>query len=121
MIHAYETFDTTASIKSQKQIESEAFLNVTRRLRASQHTKSCDYSSFVEAISKNRKLWTLLCTDILHPQNELSTQIKASIFYLNDFVQSYSGRILSEDITAEPLIDINLSIIRGLNESMIPS
>ena len=121
MMHAYETFDTTASIKSQKQIESEAFLNITRRLKTSQHTKSYDYSSFVEAISKNRKLWTLLCTDILHPENKLSTHIKASIFYLNEFVQSYSGRILSEDITVEPLIDINLSIIRGLNESKVSS
>ena len=121
MTHAYETFDTTSSIKSQKQIESEVFLNVTRRLRASQNTKSCNYSSFVEAISKNRKLWTLLCTDILHPQNELSTHIKANIFYLNDFVQSYSGRILSEGITVEQLIDINQSIIRGLNESKVSS
>ena len=121
MTHAYKTFDTTSSIKSQKQIESEVFLNVTRRLKTIQHTKLYNYSSFVEAISKNRKLWTLLCTDILHPQNQLSTQIKTSIFYLNEFVQSYSGRILSEGITVEPLIDINLSIIRGLNESKVSS
>lgn len=64
----------------------------------------------------NRKLWTLLVSDIADPNNKLSNEIKANIFYLGEFVEYHSRKVISENSTLTPLIDINLALLRGLND-----
>lgn len=113
-LHAYQDYTLTSPIKSQKDIECDIILEVTRTLKTAEHMKGSDYRQFARAVHINRKLWTILAADVANSSNALPPDLRAKIFYLGEFVQQHSGKVLREDEPVTPLIEINLAILRGL-------
>lgn len=108
------TSPQAAPIRSARDIEYEVLGRITYRLRDAAHHKSRDYLAFVEALHDNRRLWTLLATDLADPSNSLPDQLRAQLFYLAEFTFQHSSKILAGTASADPLIDINAAVMRGL-------
>ncbi|MGD9917179.1 MAG: flagellar biosynthesis regulator FlaF [Paenirhodobacter sp.] len=94
--------------------EYELFARITHRLKQACIDTDGNFSVLARALYENRRLWTALAADVALPANELPEQLRARLFYLNEFTQAHSRKVLSGEASAEVLIDINTAIMRGL-------
>jgi len=107
--------DNVAPIKSAPQIEYDAFARISRQLKITDQNRRKNYTAFVEALHANRKLWRILAIDVADKSNSLPQDLRAQIFFLAEFTDAHSKRVLSEDLSITPLTDINLAIMRGIS------
>lgn len=97
--------------------EYDAFANITHRLKTIDRKRN--YSGFVAALHDNRSLWNILAADVADRKNELPQSLRAQIFYLAEFTEHQTSNILTKDTGLDALIDINTSIMQGLQQSGI--
>ncbi|MDP3341308.1 flagellar biosynthesis regulator FlaF [Frigidibacter sp.] len=97
--------------------EYEVFARITHRLKAASALGDAGFTSLARAIHDNRRLWTLLAADVADPGNQLPAPLRAQIFYLAQFTNLHSSKVLASKATAEVLVDINTSIMKGLREN----
>lgn len=105
---------TAGSIRTPRSVEYEAFARITHRLKSA--ADSGNMSGLASAIHLNRKLWTLLARDVADADNGLPAELRARIFYLAEFTNEHSRKILRKGASALPLIDLNTAIMRGLQQ-----
>lgn len=77
------------------------------------------FADLAAAIHENRRLWTLLATSVADSDNELPQTLRAQIFYLAEFTMLHSQKVLDGKATADVLIEINTSVMRGLRQEEI--
>lgn len=68
----------------------------------------------MEAVDWNRKMWRTLAADCLDDRNQLPQQLRANIVSLSLFVTRYSKDVPRNGAPLDPLIDINRTIMQGL-------
>lgn len=105
---------SSAPIRSDRATEYDVFSRITRRLKTSDPNQN--YPDFVEALHDNRQLWTLLAVDVADKDNILDPQLRAQIFYLAEFTQQHTSKILAGKETVSALIDINTAVMGGLSQ-----
>lgn len=101
-------------IRTLRGSEYEIFARVTHALRAAAMQGRPGFAALARAIHDNRRLWTVLASDVADGQNALPEDLKARIFYLAEFTARHSGKVLNENASVAPLIEINTLIMRGL-------
>lgn len=94
--------------------EYEIFARITHRLKLAASRAEADFAALARALYDNRRLWTTLAADVASPDNELPEQLRARIFYLNEFTQSHSRKVLAGEAGVDVLLDINTAIMKGL-------
>ena len=82
-----------------------------------QDAKQSDPEKWANAINRNLDLWTLLATDLMHPENQLNESLRKSLLELSIFVRRTSTQVLSGNDGMADLIDINESITKGLDSA----
>lgn len=102
-----------AAVHSERSVEYQAFAKVTSELARLTHESS--FQTLTAAVHQNRKLWNTLAADVMSDDNQLPVKLRASIFSIAQFVSRHSAKVLNKNASCEPLIDINKSIMRGLN------
>ena len=70
-----------------------------------------------EALDWNRRLWRTLADDCLDDRNKLSKEIRATIVSLSLWVAKYSKRVTREGAPIDPLIQVNRTIMQGLQDA----
>ncbi|MEM6609220.1 MAG: flagellar biosynthesis regulator FlaF [Pseudomonadota bacterium] len=103
----------SSPVRSDRGTEYAAFERITAQLKKAE-LGATPYRAQVEAIHANRRLWTILATDVFDVDNGLSPEMRAQIVYLHEFTQSHSRAVLRNGASLEPLIDVNTAIMRGL-------
>lgn len=103
-------------IRTPRAIEAQALSRVTSRLRQA----GSDFPALARAIHDNRTLWTVLAADVAGEGNNLPKDLRAQLFYLSEFTEAHSRKVLRKEADAQVLIDINLAVIRGLSGSRVP-
>ncbi|MCK0120419.1 flagellar biosynthesis regulator FlaF [Loktanella sp. F6476L] len=106
---------TNNPLKSERSIEAQVIGKITAKLRLAAVRRESDFPAFVDALSKNRKLWNLLATDVAGVKNDLTPTLRAQIYYLAEFTDLHTAKVLRGNATADALVEINTSIMRGLN------
>lgn len=106
----------TQPIRSDKDTEYDAFVRVTHALQAVSTDTTAGAGALARAIYDNRRLWSLLAADVASEGNALSQSLRARIFYLAQFTQAHSRKVLKGEETLGPLIEINTAIMRGLRQ-----
>jgi flagellar protein FlaF len=101
------------AIKTPRDTEYDAIAQITRRMKAADG-KAERFSDLAAALHENRRLWTILSADVAHPDNPLPQDLKARLFYLAEFTDAHSSRVLQKQTSAAPLIEINTAVMRGL-------
>ncbi len=104
------------SISSPRAIEFHIFSQYTAALSAAEKKRCKNNVAYVEALSDNLRLWTSLGAAVATKNNSLPADLRAQIFSLFEFTRAHTLRLLSgaDNLTAEPLIEINQNIMNGL-------
>ncbi|KFI28840.1 flagellar biosynthesis regulator FlaF [Paenirhodobacter enshiensis] len=101
-------------LRTARDAEYEVFARITRRLRAAAGCAASDYPGLVGAVHDNRTLWARLNADVSLPENGLPQDLRSRIAYLAEFTRRHSQKVLHGTATADVLIEINTSVMRGL-------
>ena len=110
---AYQRVQTTLG---PRQLEAHLLLKAAAQLQSFRENWSFDAEAVSEALTLNRKLWTILGTSATEESNPLPLEIKENIANLTVFVLKRTLEIM-EDPTPEKLsalITINRSLAQGL-------
>ncbi len=107
---------SAAPTRTPRDTEYEAISKITHRLKAAAARKATDFSGFVQALHENRRLWSVLATGVSDSANGLPNELRARIFYLAEFTEHHSGQVLGNKAPVEPLLEINMSVLRGLRQ-----
>ncbi len=110
---AYSSYSAAAS--TQRGAEYETLGRITRSIRDSTRS-GASFSSLAAALHENRRLWTILALDVSNDENPLPLELKKKIFILNSFVQKHTRRVLLHEASVAILLEINVSIMKGLRE-----
>lgn len=106
------------AVRTHRDAEYDVLSRVTRLLR--QAELSGNRSETIAAVDKNNQLWTLWATDLADPGNGLPADLKAGLLSLAGFGLRQGHAVLARGANLRPLIDINLSIMKGLRGEVEP-
>jgi len=106
--------DASAPIKTERSTEYQIFAQITHRLTKASKEDLASFIDLAEAVHENRRLWTILASDVVDNDNGLPAQLRAQIFYLAEFTEAHSRKVLAKQATANALVEINTAIMRGL-------
>lgn len=98
-------------LRSARSAELHIFGEVTARLNAA---LDAGFPARAAALHDNRRLWSRLAADVADDGNGLPPALRAQIFYLAEFTEHHSRRVLQGQAGIEPLIEINTAVMRGL-------
>lgn len=107
---------SAAPTRTPRDTEYEAISKITHRLKAAAAQKASDFSGFVQALHENRRLWSVLANGVVDSDNALPSELRAGIFYLAEFTEQHTGLVLAKKAEVEPLLEINLAVLRGLRQ-----
>lgn len=110
---AYSTVQSPA-LRTPRRIEYELFASITTQMRAAADDPAM-YPALVAALHRNRRLWTTLAADVADDQNALPKDLRARLFYLAEFTQEHTRKVLTGGEDVGVLIDINTAVMRGLS------
>jgi flagellar protein FlaF len=105
---------TAIQTDDPRKVEYRAFLAVTQELERSRESQPTD-DNVKKALWRNQKLWGLLRGDLMNEQNALPSDLKARLVSLSLYVDKHTSHFLAGTAKLDTLIDINRSIMAGLN------
>jgi len=106
--------EEAGAFHTPRSMEYRAFARITHRLKSAVAIGR-DMPALAAAIHDNRRLWTLLAADVADPANPLPPALRARLVYLAEFTRVHSGKVLREGASPGPLIEVNVSVMRGLS------
>lgn len=95
-----------------RRIEYDVIARITSRLKSA--IEAGKFGPLVEALHENRNLWRVLAIDVADADNELPKDLRARIFYLAEFTDAHTSKVIRRQDNAVPLLEINTAILRGL-------
>jgi flagellar protein FlaF len=106
---------TAAPIRSERSVEYDVIARITSRLKKAIVENA--YPKLLEALHENNALWRALAIDVADANNALPQSLRAQIFYLAEFTDVHTKKVIRENVAATPLLEINMAILRGLKPS----
>lgn len=107
--------------RTPRDAEYQAFARATRALTAAARTGKSAPGKLAEALTLNRRLWTVLAADLATDGNQLPQALRVSLLGLAQFVLNHSDSVLNGTGDIAPLVDVNTAIMRGLRGEEAPS
>ena len=104
------------AVEDPRSTEYRLFGQVTGALLNAKESKA-QGSPLVEAVDWNRRLWRTLAADCMDDRNTLTEDVRAKIISLSLWVAKYSRSVTREKASLDPLIEINRTIMQGLQAS----
>ncbi len=101
----------TKNLRAQ---EYDVILQVTRDLKRLQKNPRAPFNEVAHAVHRNETLWSTIGLQVVDNDNELPDVVRANLLYLSKFVTQQSSKVLQKESSLEPLVDINVSVLRGL-------
>jgi len=103
-----------APTRTDRGTEYDIFARVTRAMKTADDKGKPGFRDLVAAIHENHRLWTLLAADVADGGNSLPQDLRARIFYLAEFTDQHSRKVLSGKAAARVLVEVNAAIMKGL-------
>lgn len=104
---------TLKTTEDPRNTEYRLFAEITRDLMAAR-SRGVKDAPFIEAVNRNNRLWLALAADCADDSNRLPKETRAAIISLSIWVQKYSRHVSRDNEDITDLIDINRSIMKGL-------
>lgn len=105
-------------LRTARDNEYLAFSRITRKLQEAADRD--DRHAMIEAVYANNQLWILLAADLAHPANALPEATRAGLLSLAIFSIKQGRQVLSDDASADVLIDVNIKVMKGLRGEVQP-
>lgn len=106
---------TNSATRSNRSVEYDVIARVTFRLKDA--IQKGAYPQLLEALHENRKLWRTLAIDVADADNGLPDDLRARVFYLAEFTDHHTRKVIRREENAVPLLEINTAILRGLRQT----
>ncbi|MFD3191735.1 flagellar biosynthesis regulator FlaF [Sedimentitalea sp. HM32M-2] len=104
----------SAPTRTARGTEYEAVARITTRIRSAYEKGPAGFPALAAALHDNRKLWNIFATDVADAGNPLPKDLKARLFYLAEFTNQHTSKVLARQASIQPLLEINTAILRGL-------
>lgn len=115
-VQAYQTAATRS--EDPRATEYRLFAQVTRALmNARQAQADGDLRALADALDWNRRVWSALALDCSDRDNKLPDALRAGIISLSLFVSKHSSAVMRGGADIDTLIEINRTIMQGLEPS----
>ena len=101
------------AVEDPRTTEYRLFGQVTGAL-IDARTGKAQGAPLVKAVDWNKRLWRTLAADCMDDRNTLTEDVRAKIVSLSLWVSKYSRRVTRERAPLDPLIEINRTIMQGL-------
>lgn len=111
---AQTAYAATAPVRTSRGTEYAAFQKVTARMMRAT-VDGVPLAERAAALQENRRLWTVLATDLADDANGLPDTLRARLLFLAEFTLLTGGHALREEGAMTALIDINTAVMRGLS------
>jgi flagellar protein FlaF len=105
---------TGRAIGSDRDVEVQVFQTAISKLRPYSGPDFKLTSEAAAVLSENLKLWDLLTVDLVHPDNQLDTELVAQLIGLARFVRFHTHGLYAGTGTVDVLLDINIAVMQGL-------
>jgi flagellar protein FlaF len=110
--HARQAYAPGISpLRSARSAELDVISQITARLSAA---TGAPFAVLAAAIHEKRRLWSRFAAAVADDGNGLPATLRAQIFYLAEFTELHSRKVLAGDGDIAALIDINAAVMRGL-------
>jgi flagellar protein FlaF len=103
--------------ESGRDIEYRVFERVTAALQSAQCPEA-HFTQKIKAAHDNRQLWQTLACDLADKDNALPPDLRARLIGLSIWVTRETDRALRSDGSLQDLIDINRTIMPGLQPAI---
>ncbi|RRH68314.1 flagellar biosynthesis regulator FlaF [Falsigemmobacter faecalis] len=103
-----------APSRSPRSLEYDLLARASQCLRLGWEHRRSDFGRLARAVQDNNALWVTLAADVAEQGNGLPAPLRANLFYLYEFTQHHSRRVLAGDGGVDVLIDVNTAVMRGL-------
>jgi flagellar protein FlaF len=110
--------DKAQPIRTDRDTEYDAFARITSRLKAAADRGPSGFKALAAAIYDNRRLWTVLVSDVASKANALSPDLQARIVYLSEFTRVHSTKVLRREASVDALVEINTAMMKGLRRQV---
>lgn len=77
-----------------------------------------EFTKLANALDWNRRVWQAFANDCSVEGNGLPPALRAGIISLSIFVNRHSSVVLRTGAQIDPLIDINKTVMQGLEQAM---
>lgn len=109
---------TVRQTASEKDVELQVFASVTSKMRAANLDNPKHLTpKMAEALILNTRLWTILFSDLVSPENQLPLELKTQLIQLSEFTQAHTQKVFRGEADIDALIEINSNIMDGLKAS----
>ena len=98
----------------ERHLELLIFRQITEELQAALGQPLASATVRAEALNRNAQLWTILTTDLLHPDNAYDPSLKRSLIMLARFVEKATPKGITDNEALSEIIEINTNVIDGL-------
>jgi len=107
---------TAADTAPPRELEANLLLSAAARLQAVHDSWSDKPAGLYEALTYNRKLWTIFIDSVTHDDNRLPLKLRQNIASLGMFVMGETFSMITKPSQRylASLIDINRRIAAGL-------
>lgn len=115
---------TISETESPRQIERRVLSSVTAEMESKylafdQAQSSAEKLSLLadglrDTLWYNERIWMTMRNDLAETGNALSPDLKAGLISLALWVETHTQGVLKGEKTVKPLLDVNRSIVRGL-------
>jgi len=113
--------DGAHPIRTDRDNEYSAFAQITHRMKSASARGKDGFSDLVEAVYHNRRLWTILATDLADANNGLPKDLRARLLYLAKFTRHHSSQVLAGRASVEALVEVNSIVMGGLRDRKVQS
>ena len=110
-LQAYQNIQRV--VEDPRATEYRLFGQVTGALLDAK-TSNAQGAPLIQAIDWNKRMWRTLAADCMDDRNALTADLRAKIVSLSLWVSKYSRRVTREKAPLDPLIEINRTIMQGL-------
>jgi flagellar protein FlaF len=100
--------------KSPRSAEYDVIARITSRLRSTIESTPQNFALLAEALHDNRTLWMELAIDLAGSGNGLPGPLRMQLLQLAQFTLSHTDKVLADQADPAILVEVNLSILRGL-------
>ncbi|SDC73418.1 flagellar biosynthesis regulator FlaF [Ruegeria marina] len=104
----------SAPIRTPRNMEYQVLSRITHRMHSAAKRGSVGFGALVEALHDNNRFWSVLAAEVADGANGLPADLRARLFYLAEFTQVHTSKVLRREASVRPLLEINTAVLRGL-------
>ena len=101
-------------IRTDRGTEYALFTRITQKMHAAARKGRGGFPELISALHENRTMWTTLAVDVAGSENQLPADLRAQLFYLAEFTEAHTRKVLRREAGVRPLLEVNMAVMRGL-------